>query len=251
MDRLLEYALIYADLGWRMLPTKKDKSPLIGSWRKECTDKKETLEGWFNKRPHIGIGIACEESNLFVLDLDVKDNKNGIIALEQLEAENESLPETLIADTQSGGRHYYFNRPEGGAQNSVDKIAHGIDVRCDGGYAVAPPSFSNTQSGYVWYDGEPNEVPIADVPNWLLDLAINQVADVIPINRVQQRRGGVWDGSTDIQEGKRNDAMISYVGLLIQRGGVIQVIYERAHRANRRHLQPPLPDDELNKLLSL
>ena len=158
MNRLIEYAYIYADMGWRMLPTKKDKSPLIGSWRKDCTDKKEKLEEWFDNRPHIGIGIACEESNLFVLDLDVKDNKNGIVALEQLEGENEPLPETLVADTQSGGRHYYFNRPEGGVQNSVDKIALGIDVRCDGGYAVAPPSFSNTQSGYVWYDREPNEV---------------------------------------------------------------------------------------------
>jgi len=36
MDRLIEYALIYADLGWKMLPTKKDKHPLGGcKWREE------------------------------------------------------------------------------------------------------------------------------------------------------------------------------------------------------------------------
>ena len=99
MNSLIEYALMYAGLGWRMLPTKKDKSPLIKSWRQECTDKKEKLEEWFIKRPFIGIGVACEESNLFVLDLDVKNNKNGIIALEQLEADNEPLPETLVAET--------------------------------------------------------------------------------------------------------------------------------------------------------
>ena len=70
MDTLLEYALIYAELGWKMLPTKKDKHPLGGcKWREECTNKKEKLEEWFYKRPHVGIGIATEESNLFVLDL--------------------------------------------------------------------------------------------------------------------------------------------------------------------------------------
>ena len=250
MNSLLEYAWIYADLGWRMLPTKKDKSPLIGSWRKECTAKKEKLEEWFEKRPHLGIGVACEESNLFVLDLDVKNNKNGIIALEQLEAENEPLPETLIDDTASGGKHYYFNRPEGGVQNSVDKIAVGIDVKCNGGYAVAPPSFSQTRSGYFWYDREPNEVAIADVPEWLLGVARNQVADVIPINRARQRRGGGWDGNTNIEEGERNDAMISFVGLLIQQGGTVDSVYEKAHRANRRHLQPPLPEDEITNMVN-
>ena len=248
-NTLLDYALIYADLGWRMLPTKKDKSPLIGSWRKDCTDKKEKLEEWFDKRPHNGIGIACEESNLFVLDLDVKENKNGIIALEQLEAEHEPLPETLVADTQNGGRHYYFNRPDGGVQNSVDKIAKGIDVRCNGGYAIAPPSFCQTKSGYVWYDNEPNEVPIADVPEWLLNLARNQVADIIPIDRGRNRRDGSWGGNTNIEEGQRNSAMISFVGLLIQQGGTIESIYQNAHRSNTRHLQPPLPDDEITKMV--
>ena len=134
MDTLLEYALIYAELGWKMLPTKKDKHPLGGcKWREECTNEKGKLEEWFYKRPHVGIGIATEESNLFVLDLDVKIDKegkhiNGITALQHLEDEHEPLPETLVSETPSGGRHYYFNYPEGGAPQSVNKIAKGINV---------------------------------------------------------------------------------------------------------------------------
>ncbi len=125
MDTLLEYALIYAELGWKMLPTKKDKHPLGGcKWREECTNEKGKLEEWFHKRPHVGIGIATEESNLFVLDLDVKIDKegkhiNGITALEHLEDEHEPLPETLVSETPSGGRHYYFNYPEGGVLHRV------------------------------------------------------------------------------------------------------------------------------------
>jgi|TARA_B110000263_G_C15300306_1_gene507637 P4 family phage/plasmid primase-like protien len=254
MDTLLEYALIYAELGWKMLPTKKDKHPLGGcKWREECTNEKGKLEEWFYKRPHVGIGIATEESNLFVLDLDVKIDKegkhiNGITALQHLEDEHEPLPETLVSETPSGGRHYYFNYPEGGAPQSVNKIAKGIDVRCRGSYAIAPPSFSQTKSGYIWYDREPNEVPIADVPDWLLTLARPQVADVIPINRGIQRQNG-WKGNTDVQQGGRNDSMISYIGLLIQVGGTINSIYRKVNRANQRHLQPPLPEDEVSKML--
>ena len=43
--------------------------------------------------------------------------------------------------------------------------------------------------------------------------------------------------------------MISYIGLLIQIGGAIDSIYEKVHRANRRHLQSPLPEDEIVKML--
>ena len=106
------------------------------------------------------------------------------------------------------------------APQSVNKIAKGVDVRCNGSYAIAPPSFSQTKSGYVWYDREPNEVPIADVPDWLLTLARPQVAGVITINRGLQRQNG-WKGNTDVQQGGRNDSMISYIGLLIQVGGTI------------------------------
>ena len=80
-------------------------------------------------------------------------------------------------------------------------------------------------------------------------MARNQVADVIPIDRARQRRGGGWAGNTNVEQGERNSAMTSFVGLLIQQGGLIESIYQNAHRANQRHLQPPLPEDELTKLL--
>ena len=80
-------------------------------------------------------------------------------------------------------------------------------------------------------------------------MARNQVADVIPIDRARQRRGGGWAVNTNVEQGERNSAMTFFVGLLIQQGGLIESIYQNAHRANQRHLQPPLPEDELTKLL--
>ena len=61
------------------------------------------------------------------MDLDIKidekgNHTNGITALEHLEDKNEPLPETLVSETPSGGRHYYFNRPEGGTPPSANKI---------------------------------------------------------------------------------------------------------------------------------
>ena len=95
----------------------------------------------YRKNPHLGVAIATEESNLFVLDLDVKSN--GMDSIEALEDEFGKLPDTLISHT-GGGRHHFFVRPEGGIKSSAGKIAQGIDVCCNSGYVVAPPSLNET-----------------------------------------------------------------------------------------------------------
>jgi len=33
------------------------------------------IEDWYRKNPHLGVGIACGPSNLFVLDIDIKKDK--------------------------------------------------------------------------------------------------------------------------------------------------------------------------------
>lgn len=166
MNRILEHALLYAELGWSSFAVN-GKKPIGRSWTKECTTQKEELERLFAKKPSRGIGIATEPSELFVLDIDRKSN--GYQSLEALEDQHGKLPETLVAETGGGGLHYYFKRPNGGIKSTTGTIADGIDSKCNGGYIVAPPSPHQTGNEYCWRDDEPNEIQLAEVPEWILE----------------------------------------------------------------------------------
>lgn len=88
---------------------------------------------------------------LVVLDLDVKNGKNGIRAL--LDA-GLRLPDTYTVQTRSGGLHCYFL---GEARCRVGLLP-GVDVRGTGGFVVVPPSL-----GYVVL----RDTEIAEIPKWL------------------------------------------------------------------------------------
>ena len=91
-------------------------------------------------------------SNLFLLDLDIGKEKNGLKKIKELKI---SIPDnTVCAETPSGGMHYYFTLPEElkdyttGA-NLFEKNS-GIDFRANGGLAFAPPSQVKGGGNYKW-----------------------------------------------------------------------------------------------------
>lgn len=91
-------------------------------------------------------------SNLFVLDLDIGEEKNGLEKIKELKIK---IPDnTVCVETPSGGRHYYFTLPEElkdittGA-NLFEKNS-GIDFRANGGLIFAPPSRVAGGGLYKW-----------------------------------------------------------------------------------------------------
>jgi hypothetical protein len=77
------------------------------------------------------------------------------------------LPETRTQQSRCG-LHLIFQHAEG-LTCSRDLIADGVDVRADGGYAVWWPASegrSHGNAGHVLREG-----PIAEWPDWLLELA--------------------------------------------------------------------------------
>jgi putative DNA primase/helicase len=69
--------------------------------------------------------------------------------------------------TGRGGRHLWF-KYIGPIQCSTGRVAPHVDVRGDGGYAVAPSSVHENGRAYRWATDPKHELAIA--PDWLVDL---------------------------------------------------------------------------------
>lgn len=104
-------------------------------------------------------------NGLVVIDVDRKNGKDGLPAWEAL-ARKGGIPNTRVIQTPSGGLHFYFASPEPVA-NSQSKLAEGVDVRGEGGFVVAEGTTGRDGvTPYVCV----NDVPVAPMPQWLIDL---------------------------------------------------------------------------------
>jgi len=141
----IEQILALAAKGWPVFPCGADKRPLIaGGFLKASLDPLQ-IRTWWATWPSALVGVATGAISGFdVLDIDVKDGQPGLASLAKLVETHGSLPATMVAETRSGGFHYFFKHVEG-ARCSAGKIAPGIDFRADGGYAIVAPSL-----GYRW-----------------------------------------------------------------------------------------------------
>lgn len=120
--------------------------------------------------PSGGYGIQTGRFNsILVVDLDVKEGKDGVAALIAVAADR-PIPDTLSVLTPSGGAHLYFRLPPGvHVPTSHSVLGPGIDVQGEGSYVVGPGS--PHKNGGV-YQEQP--APLADPPAWLLALVVKE-----------------------------------------------------------------------------
>src|ERR1019366_7006794 len=83
----------------------------------------------------------------------VEPTVDGFATLARLEAELGSISDTRTVANPSGGAHLYLSVDQE-LRCSTGTLGPGIDVRCDGGYVVAPPSWITT-TAYRWEDDGP------------------------------------------------------------------------------------------------
>lgn len=118
-------------------------------------------------------GARPRGSGFFVVDLDGYEAQEAWQRMS--EEAGEPTPDTYAVETgREGGLQLYFEHPRFFVQNSVKKLwdngkkgdeAQGIDIRGDGGYAVAAGSPHRSGGTYICV----NDVPPAPAPRWLLD----------------------------------------------------------------------------------
>lgn len=206
---MLKNALEYLDIGIVPLPCmgegdSKGKVPLV-KWRDiQELPTKDQVKEWFTKFPNANIGFKTGKvSGILVLDND------GVEITEE-------LPITPIATSRPGHYHYYFKNPDFYIPPSTSKVGEHLDIRCDQGFIVAPPSkhfdkkTGKEDGQYTWIKGaSPFDVPLAKPPQWLL-MAI----------KAENRKtyGFDWTTALNINQGARDDTLKSAASSLVAKG---------------------------------
>jgi len=249
--KMVDFALLYADEGLRVLPLhflrppdccscglpdcrSVAKHPIPRSGVKEATCDKAQIAEWWRLYPDANIGIATGQG-LLVVDIDPRSGGS----LEALNAVV-PLPTTAILRTGGGGLHLYFSYdPTLTIRNSASKLAPGIDIRGENGYVVAPPSIHASGNRYRW-DKRGGYIP---APATLLQLLMDKAP-----TRPAAKETPQGPASLFVTEGKRSSTLVSLAGSLRNQGANEEALLIVLQAMNKGCCQPPLSDAEVRQI---
>ncbi|MDR0392401.1 MAG: bifunctional DNA primase/polymerase [Planctomycetaceae bacterium] len=156
MTNFLKSAYELASLGYAVFQCAPQlKSPFYLTAPRGCnsatTDLIIVTKNW-TQHPNCNVGIKCE--NLLVLDIDCKENIDGVNDLRNVISSLGKLPDCPLVRTGSGGWHLFFARPEVDVIGTKHVVWQGkktgIDIQVGNQYVVAPPSIHPNGQIYSW-----------------------------------------------------------------------------------------------------
>lgn len=149
---MLEAALNYARLGYTVVPINAGSKLPAVRWRDLQTNPwdAEQIKAHWGKHPTHGIGIIPASRNTVVIDADVYKADTVQQDFAQICMDHQiDLSEAVTVKTPSGGLHVWLQISEA-VRSGSDVLADGIDIRCEGGYAIVPPSLNEAGKPYQW-----------------------------------------------------------------------------------------------------
>jgi hypothetical protein len=208
---------------------------------KDATQDLSQIAEWATKWPDANLGIACgaPSGGLFVLDIDGEEGQDS---LKKFESAHGPLPKTPLSLTGKGQQ--FFFKTTASVKNRV-RLAPGVDIRADCGYVIAPPSVHPNGRRYAWeVSARIDEIPIADAPAWLIELATD-FGEGSPMKKD-------WSelASGDAPVGSRNTTLASLAGHLFRRYVDAKVAYMLLKAWNRSCTQRPLSDAEFDRTVN-
>jgi|SRR5687768_1308080 len=221
-------------------------------WGEQATNDLRRIVEWWKFSPQANIGVACKQSQLLVVDCDMPKQSyqlkgtsweylhdklgplvDGADVLREMCSrfgdQYDRFERTYRVCTASMGLHLYFRWPEGVQASQASPVPGLVDVRCNGGQ----------QGGYVLAAGSEtvkglyvpeNNLPIADAPDWLVELCREQpkAAKVKPL--FQQpghiHYGGLVDSVRLAQEGNRNNCLLWAARSMCEDGATEEEAYD-------------------------
>lgn len=242
-NAVVEAALALARAGYPVFPVDPEsKKPLTEHGFKDATRDEDVIMREFARRP---VGVAVETAGLVVVDVD--DPQSPLLREPGVKEALETAP---TSRTPGGGTHHFFRRPEGfRGKNWNGIVAHGIDLKTDGGYVVLPPT-ERAEGAYVWVRGDLRETTRDSLP--MLPDAINRHIDLAADRASAKERSSVVRSTAggQIHEGQRNSTLTSHAGLLRRRGWSQADIARELHVVNATQCKPPLETGEVDQIAS-
>ena len=178
---LLRSAQTLAARGWLVFPcVPGGKRPALrGNWQDLANADPAQITAWWTRAPY-NIGVACGQSGLVVIDLDIAhgeqpgelpastvNGRDTLAALCDRHGQPYPLP-TYAVETPSGGCHLYYAAPQCRIGNSTGRLGQLIDVRAGGGYVVG----AGSRIGKRAYTARDEHIPVP-LPPWISDLLGN------------------------------------------------------------------------------
>jgi putative DNA primase/helicase len=149
MSSRLDLLTKYSKRGWRLVPCNPgQKTPLISDTLILASCDLGQILKWEDEFSEPNWGLYLAGSGLVAIDVDTR--KGGMEHWLDLVSKN-GEPETLKAQTGSGGFHYIF-RAETNVQYHA-KFRDGIDVKYNG-YILVEPSIHPNGQPYLWLNGD-------------------------------------------------------------------------------------------------
>ena len=243
MSAFKDAAADYARRGWAVFPLKgRNKTPAVkGGFKSAVTDVAQ-IGAWWSAHPQSNVGVATGymSGGLLVVDIDVDPDtgEDGMEALRDWEREHGELPETVSAITGRGGYHLYYRTGERIGCSANKEL--GVDIRCDGGFVVAPPSVHPNGNRYEW-ENHPEDFEVAE-------------ADANVLAFVAHVQGGRKPGERfelpeEIPKGGRNDTLFKYASSLQGRGYDDDYIAMAVATANKERCDPPLREADVTVIV--
>jgi hypothetical protein len=213
---------------------------------------------WWRKWPKANIGIATGiDNHLIVIDVDVRDGKQGRESLKILFPEGPP-EDTFMVQTGSGGWHYYFRTKE--PVTGRNPLLPGIELKGEGGYVLAPSSVYQDGSVYRIL----NPVQPKPVPANVLQMAAqgplmgtgpvaeyDAAAGVYRIDPAIFGREPVTEEEWErpIEDGERNVTLTRLAGKLFHSQLPPKQVYRLLSEQNRERCQPPFTDHEIKVIV--
>lgn len=248
-DPRLEAALRYARRGWPVFPLhaieangvctcgkrgcqKPGKHPRTSRGFKDATTDPARISEYWTHWPNSNIGVLTGRgSNLLVIDIDREGGQRSLVGLE-----SQFGPLLGTLESRTGrGRHLYFQYPPGkNIRCSAGKLAEGLDVRAEGGYAVAPPSVHEFGNNYQWVvETEP-----AVLPGWMTKILAQLEVTVLRDNQTAAK----------VPQGQRNAHLTSLAGSMRRRGMSVSAMEAALLEENKLRCDPHLPESEVRRI---
>lgn len=239
-EQMLNQALFYLQQGFSVIPVgwgEGGKGPYLNSWLKYQTElpTEAMVRNWWKIFPDAQIGIVTGKiSNLAVIDIDVdkETGKTGDFSY---------LPETRMAKTGSGGRHFYYRYVDG--LNNRIRAKELTDIKGNGGYVIAPPTELSGGRKYEWL----NSLDFAPFPVQLFPVSAETQGNSFISKPTSE---AIKDLAEGLKEGRRNQTLTEAAGSLFKRFPPKEweiKVWPLLVSLNLNS-KPPLPEHELRSI---